>query len=217
MKKIRWSLLIILPGECKSKHCGSSRTDIRNAGGKRVALAAALLVLALSAAPLFAQDKMSGAEVYGGYQFARFSDGIAVKDLNGNGWDAGFAYYFSRWLGAKADFSGSYATDDTSSGNPFRVTNYTYTFGPVVSPRNRGRFAPFGQFLFGGYHETLAGYPNSDSGFAMLAGGGLDVHLRPNLSLRAAEVDWLYTRPPNSATLIKTNNLRIVTGVVFRF
>jgi hypothetical protein len=71
--------------------------------------------------------------------------------------------------------------------------------------------------LFGGYHETLAGYPNSDSGLAILAGGGLDVHLRPGLSLRAAEVDWLYTRLPNSATLIKANNLRVVTGVVFRF
>lgn len=178
---------------------------------------AALLGLTFLTSTLFAQEETSKGEVFGGYQFARFSDGIAVKDLNGNGWDAGFAYYFSRWLGAKADFSGSYATDDTSSGLPFRVTNYTYTFGPVISARNRGRLAPFGQVLFGRYHETLAGYPNSDSGFAMLAGGGLDVHLRPNLSLRAAEVDWLYTRRPNPAILIKTNNLRIVTGLVFRF
>ena len=177
----------------------------------------ALLGFTFLTSTLFAQEETSKGEVFGGYQFARFSDGIAVKDLNGNGWDAGFAYYFSRWLGAKADFSGSYATDDTSSGLPFRVTNYTYTFGPVISPRNHSRFDPFGQFLFGGYHETLAGYPNSDRGFAMLAGGGLDVHLRPNLSLRATEVDWLYTRPPTSATLIKTNNLRVVTGVVFRF
>ena len=217
MKKIGWSLLSILPGECKSKHCSSPPTDFRNAVGKRVALAAALLGLALSTAPLFAQDKMSGAEVYGGYQFARFSDGIAVKDLNGNGWDAGVAYYFSSWLGAKADFSGTYANDDTSSAVPFRVTNYTYTFGPIISPRTRARFAPFGQFLFGGYHETLAGYPNADQGLALLAGGGLDVRFNPHLSLRAAEVDWLYTRPPNSATLIKTNNLRVTTGVVFRF
>jgi hypothetical protein len=56
MKKIRWCLLIFLPGECKSKHCSSPRTDSRNAVGKRVALAATLLGLALSTAPLFAQD-----------------------------------------------------------------------------------------------------------------------------------------------------------------
>jgi outer membrane protein with beta-barrel domain len=161
----------------------------------------ALLGLTLLTSTLFAQEKKSKGEVFGGYQFARFSDGIAVKDLNSNGWDAGFAYYFSRWLGAEADFSGTYATDDTSSGLPFRVTNYTYTFGPVISPRNSSRFAPFGQFLFGGYHETLAGYTNSDSGFAMLAGGGLDVHLRANLSLRGAEVDWLH--PPNSAIFLR--------------
>lgn len=87
---------------------------------------AVLLGLTLLTSTLFAQEGTSKGEVFGGYQFARFSDGIAVKDLNGNGWDAGFAYYFSRWLGAKADFSGTYATDDTSSGLPFRVTNYTY-------------------------------------------------------------------------------------------
>jgi len=160
------------PAKCSGKDRTLPRTAARSSLTRGIAMPAALLVLALSTAALFAQDKMSGAEVFGGYQFARFSDGIAVKDLNGNGWDAGFAYYFSRWLGAKADFSGSYATDDTSSGSPFRVTNYTYTFGPVVSLRNRGHFAPFGQFLFGGYHETLAGYPNSDSGFAMLAEEG---------------------------------------------
>lgn len=179
------------PAKCAGKDRTLPRTAARSGLTRGIAMPVALLGLTLLTSTLFAQEVTSKGEVFGGYQFARFSDGIAVKDLNGNGWDAGFAYYFSRWLGAKADFSGTYVTDDTSSGLPFRVTNYTYTFGPVISPRNRGRLAPFGQFLFGGYHETLAGYPNSDSGFAMLAGGGLDVHLRPNLSLRAAEVDWL--------------------------
>jgi len=217
MNKLRGFPFISTP---PAKCAGKDRTLLRTADRSILTMGIAmpvLLGLTLLTSTLFAQEETSKGEIFGGYQFVRFSDGIAVKDLNGNGWDAGFAYYFSRWLGAKADFSGTYATDDTSSGAPFRVTNYTYTFGPVISSRNRGRFAPFGQFLFGRYHETLAGYPNSNSGFAMLAGGGLDVRLRLNLSFRAAEVDWLYTRPPNSAVFLKTNNVRVVTGVVFRF
>ena len=166
--------------------------------------------------PLLAQDLPKG-EIVGGYQYVKLSDGIATKRLSGNGWNAGFAYYFSRWVGIKADFGGTYATDDTSSSQPFRVNNYTYTFGPVISARNGGRFAPFGEFLFGRYHESLAGYPSSNDGFAMLAGGGLDVHFGPHFSLRAAEVDWFYTRPPSPAILLKANNVRVVTGVVYRF
>jgi hypothetical protein len=174
------------------------------------------LWLVFLATPLLAQNLPKG-EIFGGYQYVKTSDGIAVKRLNGNGWNGGFAYYFSRWVGVKADFGGTYATDDTSSSQPFRVNNYTYTFGPIISARSRGRFAPFGEFLFGRYHETLAGYPSSDDGFAMLAGGGLDIHFGPHFSLRAAEVDWLYTRPPSPAILLKANNVRVVAGVVYRF
>lgn len=176
----------------------------------------ALLALTLLTAPLSAQDA-SHVEVSGGYQFAKFSDGISQKRLNANGWDVDVASYFNRWLGIKADFSGAYGTDDISSALPFRATNYTYAFGAIVSPWSRGRFAPFGEFLLGGYKENLAGYPTAPEGFALLTGGGLDVRLHRHWSLRVAEVDWLYMSPANPAILIKRNDVRIVTGGVFRF
>lgn len=168
------------------------------------------------ATTLFAQNKTKG-EIFGGYQYLNFSDGIATKRLSGNGWNTGFSYFFSRWVGVKADFSGAYATDDTSGSQPFNVRDYTYTFGPVISARGHGRFNPFGEFLFGRYHQTLSGFPSSVDGLAMLAGGGLDVNFSDHLSLRAAQVDWLYTRPPSAAIQLKSNNVRIVTGIVFRF
>jgi hypothetical protein len=71
--------------------------------------------------------------------------------------------------------------------------------------------------LLGGYKENLAGYPTAPEGFALLAGGGLDVQFNPHLSLRAADVDWLYTSPANPAIWLKRNDVRIVTGLVFRF
>ena len=156
-------------------------------------------------------------EVFGGYQYTNLSDSIATKRLSSNGWNAGFAYYFSRYVGAKADFGGAYATDNTASAQPFSVRNYTYTFGPVISARRDKRFTPFGEALFGGYHETLAGYNNSLSSFAMLAGGGVDVKVTQQFFVRAVQVDWLYTRPPNAAVFLKANSLRITAGLAYRF
>lgn len=168
------------------------------------------------ATTLFAQNAPKG-EVFGGYQYLRLSDGISPSRLNSNGWNAGVSYYFSRWMGIKADFSGAYATDSTAASLPFNVRNYTYTFGPVFSAGAHGRFTPFGEVLFGKYHETLSGFPSSDDGFAMLAGGGVDVSLSPHFSWRAVQADWLYTHPPSPAILLKSNNVRIVTGIVVHF
>jgi hypothetical protein len=157
------------------------------------------------------------AEVFGGYQYTNLSDSIATKRLGSNGWNAGFAYFFSRWVGIKADFGGAYATDNTASYQPFSVRNYTFTFGPVFSAGRDKRFTPFGEALLGGYHETLAGYTNSLSSFAMLAGGGVDVKVIRQLSVRAVQVDWLYTRPPSAAVFLKPNSVRIAVGLVYRF
>jgi hypothetical protein len=176
-----------------------------------------LLGLTFLTSTLFAQEQTSKGEVFGGYQYSNLSDGIATKRLSSNGWSAGVAYYFSRWMGVKADFGGAYATDNTSSSQPFSVRNYTYTFGPVVSAGRDKRFTPFGEALFGRYHESLAGYPNSNSAFAMLAGGGVDVKIARQFSVRAVQVDWLYTRPPSAAVFLKANSVRIGAGIVFRF
>jgi hypothetical protein len=181
-------------------------------GALVISTMAALLALTLLTTPLSAQDT-SHIEVCGGYQFAKFSNGISQKRLNANGWDVAVAFYFSRWLGIKADFSGAYGTDDTSSALPFRATNYTYALGPSF----RRGFAPLGEFLLGGYKENLAGYPTAPEGLALLTRGGLDVRLHRHWSLRVAEVDWLYMSPANPAILIKRNDVRIVTGGVFRF
>jgi len=183
---------------------------------KANALRAIFVCFSLLGTSLLGQVASKG-EVFGGYQYTNLSDGIATKRLSSNGWNAGFAYYFSPWVGVKADFGGAYATDNTSSSQPFSVRNYTYTFGPVFSAGRDKRFNPFGEALFGGYHETLAGYSNSYSAFAMLAGGGVDVKIARQFSVRAVQVDWLYTRPPSAAVFLKANSVRIGAGIVYRF
>lgn len=153
-------------------------------------------------------------EMFGGYQYEHFND--EFTNLGGSGWDASFAYHFVPWLGAKADFSGVYATDNsTSTSAPVR--NYTYTFGPVFSPPRLGALRPFGEVLFGRFRESLRdGYNLSFGSLALLAGGGLDVRISEHAAIRLGEIDYLYT---HSTTIhpVGENNLRFSAGIVVRF
>ncbi len=177
------------------------------------------VLLSLFALPLMAQDKV---EVFGGYQYLHIGQNTTL-DTNGqgfNGWNAAAAYNFRKHIGVEGDFSGTYAT---VSGVSWHV--YTYAGGPVVS-MPMGRIKPFAHVLFGGVKlsESDSGVSASESGFTTMFGGGVDVKAIKNISVRLAQVDWLYYH--FGSTTIATvpvpsfsgsNNVRISTGVVFHF
>ena len=135
-------------------------------------------------------------EVYGGFQFTSTDGG-----WHGNGWDTAANMYITRWLGVTGDFSGVYG-----SGSNL----YTYTAGPVVSV-HKSSFSPFAHALFGGAH-TAAG-SLSDSGMAMMFGGGVDFGTK-KWAVRAVQFDWLVLR---SNGITNKNNMRVNTGVMYRF
>lgn len=153
-----------------------------------------------------AQESAPKAEIFGGYQYTRFDGG-----LNANGWDTTLTGNLNHWFGAAADFSGAYKSQNGVSFN-----NYTYTFGPVVSLRRNENFTPFVHFLAGGFHGSASssGLSASDSGFAMMFGGGVDVKATPRLAVRAVQFDWLSLRANGSSD---NNNMRVSTGLVFRY
>jgi opacity protein-like surface antigen len=80
---------------------------------------------------------------------------------------------------------------------------------------------PFGQVLFGVAHtgRALLATPNSQNAFAMTVGGGLDYRLSSHFSIRPAELDYLLTRfnEFTNTSAQSQNNLRVSTGIVFRF
>lgn len=89
---------------------------------------------------------------------------------------------------------------------------YEVLFGPRVS-LPVGKFTPFGEFLVGLAHisDTGTGFPSNTS-FATAAGGGLDYRIFRPVALRV-EGDYLHT----SFFSTGQNNLRLSTGIVFRF
>jgi hypothetical protein len=111
---------------------------------------------------------------------------------------------------------------------------------------NHSRFTPFAQVLFGGVYATSSSQitllpttgpvlpggivlnPNlpvtarlvaSRTGFAMLAGGGLDIKVSKNISFRPIGADYYLTRLPRFLTGNDTNinNFRYSAGVNFLF
>jgi Outer membrane protein beta-barrel domain len=146
------------------------------------------------------------AELFGGYQYSRFDGGV-----NANGWDTSATANFNNWFGIGGDFSGAYAKPSGVSLN-----TYTYTFGPVLSYRHNEKVTPFGHFLLGGYHAaaSASGVSVSNSGFAMMFGGGFDVKATQHVALRAIQFDWLSLHSNGASD---NNNMRITTGLLFRY
>ncbi len=157
-----------------------------------------------------------------------------------NGGNASTAYNVTEHVGFVLDFSGFGDTrvrlplngipptkEYDSSGNVL-----TFMVGPRVSFRHE-RITPFGQVLFGsvlasavtldGCTGTLAACrPLAEERvYGATAGGGLDFTLSRHIALRLFQVEYLLTGFRNAAspTGMKSweGNLRISTGVVFRF
>lgn len=118
----------------------------------------------------------------------------------------------------------------TTQGNMF-----TYLFGPVVRVP-LSKVTPFGELLFGGsnsnaYANEVKGICNnftciasasSLSGtqhpFALALGGGLDIKLSEQFSVRPIEIDYVLTRFTNPLTSTNNqNSFRYSAGVVFHF
>src|SRR5437870_12603701 len=82
--------------------------------------------------------------------------------------------------------------------------------------RRGGAFTPFAHALFGGFHSSASasGISASDSGFALMLGGGADVKVAPAISVRLLQFDWLSLHANGNSD---NNNMRLSTGVVFHF
>ncbi|MEP6642853.1 MAG: outer membrane beta-barrel protein [Acidobacteriaceae bacterium] len=160
-------------------------------------------MLSLAAA---AQESAPKGEFFGGYQYTKYDGGT-----NANGWDTAVTGNLNRWLGVTGDFSGAY-----NSQNGVSFHDYLYTVGPVVSLRTNKAFTPYAHFLAGGSRASFSGLglTGSNSGFAMMFGGGVDIAATRHVAIRAAQLDWLSLR---SNGVSDNNNLRITTGLVFRY
>jgi opacity protein-like surface antigen len=166
-----------------------------------------------------AQESAPKIDVFAGYSYLQANPGVAgVDSFHLHGGEASIAYNHNSWLGGVADFAGYNNGNILGTGRSGTLS--TYLFGPRVSYRHFRRVTPFGQVLFGAAHgnSSAFGTANSQSAFAMAAGGGVDYKLFDHFSIRPVQADYLMTRFREGTLGTRTeNNVRLSTGFVFRF
>lgn len=176
---------------------------------------------------------LPGGNVYIGYSYVHsnivFGNGIlrSSGSANLNGWDGSLELKLIPWIGGVADFGGNYGTQQVSltceailppclplSFNA-KTNLHTFLFGPRASV-SIGRFTPFAQALFGAAHLSAnahsAGFSTSDTSFSTALGAGMDYKLIKGIAWRL-QGDYLQTRLFSGTQ----NNVRLSTGLVFRF
>jgi opacity protein-like surface antigen len=154
-----------------------------------------------------------GMEISGQYQYIRISPGQGAPSANCQGAGGTFAANVNSWLGLVGDVGGCKVTGLPAGTSSHEIN---YLFGPRFSYRNYGRVTPYAQVLFGGERATasVTGFPSaSTNAFAASFGGGADFRVTRHLAFRAIQLEYLYTHF-NGA---KQNNLRLQTGLVYRF
>lgn len=154
---------------------------------------AVLLLLALPAA---AQETPK-AEFFAGYSYFRPEGG----GINMHGWNAAIAGNVNQWFSIVGDFSGNYEND---------INMYLFTFGPRLNYRTE-RVNAFTHVLLGGAKLAVASV--SDSGFAMVLGGGVDVQVNEKVAIRIFQTDYVMERTWGESS----NDLRFSAGINFRF
>jgi opacity protein-like surface antigen len=158
-------------------------------------------------------------DIFAGYSYVRENPSTSgASSFSLNGGSASFAYNANHWLSGVADFGAYHNGNILGTGTSGTLS--TYLFGPRVSYHHSGRITPFGEVLFGVAHAgaSIAGTSGSDNAFAMSLGGGVDYKLTDRFAIRPIKVDYLMSRFSETGSSAQTqNNLRVSTGIVFRF
>jgi Outer membrane protein beta-barrel domain len=150
-----------------------------------------------------------------GYQYNR--DNLIGSPFNTHGGNFSLARSFGRWLGAEIQIGAGFMgkTGQTTTPPNLDSKSVYVGAGPRLTYRNRSRYEPWVHLTVGLEHfrfSQTAGVLGTNNGLAGNAGGGVDVYLRPHVSLRT-EADVLGSR------FFSTNqrSFQVVGGLVFGF
>ena len=205
---------------------------------KRLSIPVIVILLGTAA---IGQDVPTG-EVFLGFTYSRMNSATNVPAFSSNGAGGQFVLNFGRWFGAVADVGAVH--NGNIGGNHLDTTLTNFLIGPRIYIRKHSRVTPFFQTLFGGVYGSTSvattlpeGTPiptpyssnlanavairasSSQTAFAMVAGGGLDIKINRFLSFRPIGLDYYLTRLQNlrSANDNNQHNLRYTTGFSFTF
>ncbi len=168
---------------------------------------------------------------------------VSNTDFDESGWgfEAGATRNLNRYFGILGDFSAHFSHDqgptkfniNPCSQPPCTLTQnaelnprlFDFLAGPEFKWRNRTRLTPFAHALFGLAYTTTTfktaspaltlSRSDTDKGFAMSYGGGLEIRIVPRISFRIS-VDYGKAFAGSSALPPqRVNSVGFSTGIVF--
>jgi outer membrane protein with beta-barrel domain len=180
-------------------------------------------------------------ETFLGYNFVRFNPDLNFgPSFNANGGSGQFVYNFSKWGGVAVEAGAS--TKGVLNGLNVDTTVAHVMAGPRFTFMRHSKFMPYGEALFGGAYSTssmkISAIPAaapvavanptpisvriqaSNTGFALMAGGGLDYKFSKHVAFRPFGADYYLTRMPtfaNGGNDQNRNNWRLLAGFNFLF
>ena len=208
----------------------------------KIRTAIQLTALSLLGTCAWAQEAPKS-ELFMDYSFVRYAPSASyTKGHSLNGGGGRYTFNMGQHFGLAADLQGYNSNTSTvfnipasprfPSGAHASVSGnlFTYLFGPVFKAR-MGHLDPFADVLLGAAHSNVYGNaykticqpvagacggastsPDSN-GFALSAGGGLDIPINHRVDIRAGEFDYLYTRFTNIFNNAGQNNFRYLAGL----
>jgi Outer membrane protein beta-barrel domain len=205
-------------------------------------------VVLLSAFTAAAQD-IPKAETFFGYSYVRFNPSTSViPSSNYNGGNAQAGYNFNKWLSAVVDLGAVHKSEigvarvDSTLFNFVagpRASMHYSRFKPYIQALFGGVYSTASTPVLGlvpaAILPALPGLPSnpvtpgtvigarisaSETQFAMLAGGGVDVKINKHVNFRPFEVSYYLTKLRNfrlPGDSVTQNNFRYSGGVSFTF
>jgi len=187
-----------------------------------------LLFVFVFALPLSAQE-FPRVELFGGYALSNVQaeEQFNVKRQFFHGWGASVTGNVTRSVGVAFHTGGAYGGYDVDVpvGNgfsrvPFDSNVHLLLGGPELSLRGggvRGFFHTLlGLSLFRSSIDSgpgVSAFSSKDTAFAWALGGGLDIG-SGRLGVRLIQFDYVGA---NTRGFLATHNVRVATGIVFRF
>lgn len=173
-----------------------------------------VIIIACAASFSFAQsDDYNKVDIYAGFSHARIDFG--GSDFEGfNGVEGAVTGNISRYVGLKGDYAFHYKSFDAPA--PFNVTAKTHTLVGGVQFKDNSKekkLKPFAHLMAGLANGRVSGFvSDSETGFAGVIGGGLDVRLNDRVDFRLVQLDYNPTRLGGETQ----HNFRVGIGLVFR-
>ena len=185
-----------------------------------------MIIMACAASFSFAQSNdYNKVDIYAGFSHARVDFGGDFEGFNGV--EGAVTGNISRYVGLKGDYAFHRKNFDFATNVDIKARTHTFVGGVQFKDNSKEtKVKPFAHFMAGITHAkaevdpvacaAVLGVPcpvgDSDSGFAGVIGGGVDIKINRRVDFRAIQFDYNPTRLGGETQ----HNFRVGIGLVFR-